>query len=254
MVKNNQELVTGDEDCWVDSPDLEKLHSECARVSDLNMKRSYALVGPPGTGKTGMCEKLMLEMSQDGYMVIRCTMDAKSLMGLLNTIRKVIRMTPKCVILFDDLEVLDLKVKESDNVAALIDFFTAIKKYSVPCILFFTVNNPKKVNSVIMGRPERIDEVIYIKTPSTEMTSELLRNYGARNGYSIDDDVLARVTDELVELKASVADIKNLAATMRVKHEFKEKYSYEEFRVGIEAMKSTREVSRMNFCIEENEQ
>lgn len=253
MVKNNQELVTGDEDCWVDSPDLEKLHDECARASELNMKRSYALVGPPGTGKTGMCEKLMLEMSQDGYMVIRCSMESRTFLGLLNTIRKVIRMTPKCVILFDDLDQLDIKSKHSDNVGALIDFFAAIKKCSVPSILFFTVNNPKNVNSTIMGRPERIDEVIYIKTPGEEMTAELLRNYGARNGFAIDDDVLGKVSKELVELNASVADIKNLAATMRVKHAFKEKYSYEDFVVGIDAMKSTRDVSRMNFCIDGND-
>lgn len=253
MVKNNSELATGDEECWVESPDLEKLHSECQRASELNMKRSYALVGPPGTGKTGMCERLMMNMCKDGYTVIRCMMDPRAFSSLLGTIRKVIHMTPKCVILFDDLDKLDIKSKHSENVGSLIDFFASVKHCDVPTITFSTVNNPKNVNSTIMGRPERIDEIIYIKPPCKEMTMELLRKYGARNGFTIDDEVLDTVSDEIVEMNASVADIKNLCATMRVKHPKKDMYDYNDFKVGIEAMASTRDVARMNFCIDGDE-
>jgi SpoVK/Ycf46/Vps4 family AAA+-type ATPase len=162
-------------------------------------------------------------------------------------------MTSKCAILFDDLDQLDIKRKSSDNVGEFIEFFAALNKSEVPIILFSTVNNPKNVNSTLMGRPERIDEVVYIKTPDLDMTKELLLRYGQKNGYSIEDDVLTVVAAELVELNASVADIKNLTVMMKVKHDAKKTYDYNEFKVGIDTLKETREVSRKNFCVDGDE-
>ena len=163
------------------------------------------------------------------------------------------KMTSKCAILFDDLDQLDIKRKGSDNVGEFLEFFAALNKSDVPIILFSTVNNPKNVNSTIMGRPERIDEVVPINTPDIGMTKELLRRYGKKNGYSIADDVLEQVGAELVDLSASVADIKNLTVMMKVKHDAKETYNYDEFKVGIETLKQSREVARKNFCVDGDE-
>ena len=134
-----------------------------------------------------------------------------------------------------------------------LEFFSALNKSDVPIILFSTVNNPTNVNSTIMGRPERIDEVIEITTPDLMMTKKLLAKYGEKNGYSIADDVLERVSSDLVEMSASVADIKNLAIMMNVKHDQKNSYNYEEFTVGIDTLKRTREMSRKNFCVDGDE-
>lgn len=255
MVANNDSFFTGgDNDCWVQSAELTRLRKECQRVSALNMTRSYALVGPPGTGKTGMCEHLMTELCNDGYTLVRCSLDKRMMGTMLGKVLLTTKMTSKCAILFDDLDQLDIKRKGSDNVGEFLGFFSALNKSDVPVILFSTVNNPKNVNSTIMGRPERIDEVVPINTPDVNMTKELLCRYGKKNGYSIDADVLEDVATELVELSASVADIKNLTVMMRVKHDAKDSYNYDEFKVGIDALKQSREVARKNFCVDGDEE
>lgn len=255
MVANNDSFFTGDSnDCWVRSDEMDRLRAECKRVSNMNMKRSYALVGPPGTGKTGMCEHLMTELCNDGYTLVRCSLDRRMMGVMLGKVLLTTKMTSKCAILFDDLDQLDIKRKSSDNVGEFIEFFAALNKSDVPIILFSTVNNPKNVNSTIMGRPERIDEVVYINTPDAKMTKELLLRYGQKNGYAIADDVLEQVSAELVELHASVADIKNLTVMMKVKHDAKDSYGYDEFKVGIETLKETRDVSRKNFCVDGDEE
>jgi adenylate kinase family enzyme len=255
MVANNDSFFTDDASgCWVQSAEMVRLRSECRRVARMNMKRSYALVGPPGTGKTGMCEHLMTELCNDGYTLVRCSLDRRMMGIMLSKVLLTTKMTSRCAILFDDLDQLDIKRKSSDNVGEFLAFFAALNKSEVPIILFSTVNNPKNVNSTLMGRPERIDEVVYIKTPDIEMTKELLRRYGQKNGYSIADDVLTVVSAELVELNASVADIKNLTVMMKVKHDAKDSYGYDEFKVGIDTLKETREVSRKNFCVDGDEE
>ena len=255
MVANNDSFFTGgDNDCWVQSAELTRLRKECQRVSALNMTRSYALVGPPGTGKTGMCEHLMTELCNDGYTLVRCSLDKRMMGTMLGKVLLTTKMTSKCAILFDDLDQLDIKRKGSDNVGEFLGFFSALNKSDVPVILFSTVNNPKNVNSTIMGRPERIDEVVPINTPDVNMTKELLCRYGKKNGYSIDADVLEDVATELVDLSASVADIKNLTVMMRVKHDAKDSYNYDEFKVGIDALKQSREVARKNFCVDGDEE
>jgi SpoVK/Ycf46/Vps4 family AAA+-type ATPase len=255
MVANNDSFFTGgDNDCWVQSAELTRLRKECQRVSALNMTRSYALVGPPGTGKTGMCEHLMTELCNDGYTLVRCSLDKRMMGTMLGKVLLTTKMTSKCAILFDDLDQLDIKRKGSDNVGEFLGFFSALNKSDVPVILFSTVNNPKNVNSTIMGRPERIDEVVTINTPDVNMTKELLCRYGKKNGYSIEADVLEAVAAELVDLSASVADIKNLTVMMRVKHDAKDSYNYDEFKVGIDALKQSREVARKNFCVDGDEE
>jgi hypothetical protein len=254
MVSNNDSFFTDRGDGWIRSSDMENLRLECARVSKLNLKRSYALVGPPGTGKTGMCEHLMAELAEDGYTLIRCSIDKRTMSATLNKVIRTTLMTSKCAILFDDLDLLDIKTKSSGNVDEMLSFFTALKKSSVPSIVFSTVNNPKNVNSVIMGRPERIDEVILIDTPDVKMTEKLLRLYGNQNGYTIADDVLETVARELSDAKMSVADIKNLAIMMKVKHDAKDSYDYSEFEEGITTLKSNKEISRKNFCVDGDEE
>lgn len=254
MVSNNDSFFTGDRnDCWVRSPVMDQLRAECKRVSAKNMKRSYALVGPPGTGKTGMCEHLMTELCNDGYTLVRCSLDKRMMGVMLGKVLLTTKMTSKCAILFDDLDQLDIKRKDSDNVGEFLEFFSALNKSDVPIILFSTVNNPKNVNSTIMGRPERIDEVVEITTPDLDMTKKLMTKYGEKNGYMIADDVLEKVSADLVEMSASVADIKNLTVMMNVKHDQKETYDYDEFKVGIDTLKQTREMSRKNFCVDGDE-
>ena len=255
MVANNDSFFTGgSNECWVQSAEMTKLRAECKRISALNMKRSYALVGPPGTGKTDMCEHLMTELCNDGYTLVRCSLDRRMMGVMLNKVLLTTKMTSKCAILFDDLDQLGIKKKGDDNVGSFLEFFAALNKSDVPIILFSTVNNPKNVNSTIMGRPERIDEVVLINTPDKEMTKQLLARYGKKNGYSIDAQVLEAVADELVRMNASVADIKNLTVMMKVKHDAKDTYNYDEFKIGIEAVQQSKEVSRKNFCVDGDEE
>jgi hypothetical protein len=41
---------------------------------------------------------------------------------------------------------------------------------------------------------------------------------------------------------------------MKVKHDAKETYNYDEFKVGIETLKQSREVARKNFCVDGDEE
>lgn len=251
-IHNNNELLCKDEDSWVRSPILDRISQECERVSDFNMTRSYAFVGPPGTGKTTTCEHLMLEMANNGYTIIRCSLANRYLHSTLSRILLAVTMSLKSVILFDDLDSLDISYK-SNEVQELIDFFDRLQKSNVPSVVFSTVNNPRNVHSTVMGRSGRIDEVVTVNYPDATMIAELLRKYSATNKYSLAEDDIKVASETLEREQVSVADIKNLATMMIVKHGIKETYSLDELNTGVEALVSSRNASRINFCYDDQD-
>lgn len=246
-IRPNTDIRCTDEDAWVKSKTLERVTEECDRVTEANMTRSYALVGPPGTGKTSTCEHIMLDLANRGYTIIRCTMTERYLESNLDRIMTAINMCSKSVVLLDDLDSLDISVKCSE-VNLLIDFFARVQRTGNPVIVFSTVNNPRNIHSTLMGRSGRIDEVLLVDYPDAEMTEALLQKYFSKNEYTIDAEDCRAAAEELAGKQVSVADIKNLASMMLFKHGKKDHYTYEELKLAIDALMSSREAAKQNYC------
>lgn len=249
-IRPNSDIRCTDEDAWVRSSTLDKVTEECDRVTEANMTRSYALVGPPGTGKTSTCEHIMLDLASRGYTIIRCTLVERYLESTIDRIMTAVNMCSKTVVLLDDLDSLDIGCKCSE-VNLLIEFFARVQRAGNPVIVFSTVNNPRNIHSTLMGRSGRIDEVLLVDYPDTGMTEELLRRYSGKNGYSLDDADYGRAAAILSENQVSVADIKNLSSMMLFKHGKKEHYGFDEVEVAITALMSSRDAAKQNYCVDD---
>lgn len=85
------------------------------------------------------------------------------------------------------------------------------------------------------------------------MISELLRKYSATNKYSLAEADIKIASETLEKEQVSVADIKNLATMMIVKHGIKDTYDLDELNTGVDALVSSRNASRINFCYDDQD-
>lgn len=235
-----------DHEYWVQSDTMKKISEWCTNAASQNTSLSYALVGPLGTGKTSTCEHIMGDLASRGFMIITCKLEDRTLDTVLDRIMFCINMTPKAVILLDELDSLHIKDK-NDEANRLIAFFQRIKDSSTTSIVFSTINDPLKVHESIMTRSGRIDETIEVGFPDEPLMLNIFKNYCVKQGYDIDEQLVGYTVKKLVEAEMSAADVENFCRQIYIKNGKKSGFTQENLDEVIESFAKSRDASSKSY-------
>lgn len=144
--------------------------------------RGYMLHGPPGTGKTSLARGLAAELNLDLYYIplsdLKKDADLTELLG---------RVTPKSILLLEDIDVVKAATKRNDEGEGLTltGLLNALDGAVTPhgLITVMTTNRLKKIDSALI-RPGRADRVIELGY----LTDEQLKNlvYAVAGEHPVD--------------------------------------------------------------------
>lgn len=119
--------------------------------------RGYAFVGKPGSGKTTLMNRIVQEFSDKANFVIL----GKDDVGAMNpySVSGLCALLGNVIILVDDIDSVDFEVK-NNNVDVLIRLFSDLNTLDCNYVFICTANNASKINKCLIGRADRIDEVV----------------------------------------------------------------------------------------------
>ena len=243
-VRPNEKLA--DADLWVPSEKMKQISEWCRNAANIKQSVSYALVGPLGTGKTSTCQHIMEDLTRQGYMIITCKLDDRSLDTTLERIIFCTNMSEKSVILLDELDSLNIKQKTSET-ASIIEFFAKLKASKYLSIVMSTINDPEAVHESVMERDGRIDEVIEVSFPSEDMMMQLFKSYTEKANYNIPEDVMKATVKKLTEMEVSAAGVANIVNQIFIKNGAKDVYTQEDMDLVLASVKVSREASRKTY-------
>lgn len=221
-------------------------------LHDKKLSRSYALVGQAGTGKTIGAQQI-----SNSFMDV-CTFKITKTVIENEDIRKhmleYIRAIKRCIIILDDMDRSNLSEK-NDSVCAYLNFFDdinlAAKNDQVSYVFVATINDPAKINKVIMQRSGRIDEMIEIGYPDIDAMRYLFHyndmennadNLADFNDHSFDDAL-----QEAIDTHITAADVKNIFTDMIIYGDPGQKVTPEAIHNAIARVKDRNEKAGRNY-------
>lgn len=168
--------------------DVTKLSEEISNTLDTGNKRGYILPGPPGTGKTTITSQICNTLSE--YPVIHVKPEAFALHGYISKLESAIEIFAPCIVVFEDMDSLDLKTKNTSTGALLTLIDNTKLKKSV--VYLATVNDTKLLNYTIT-RPGRFDVVLDVREPKTVKEVKQVVSEGVKfiKDFDCDDAVSA---------------------------------------------------------------
>lgn len=129
---------------------------------DHNKKRGIAIVGDAGLGKTLMVHKIINDFKDVPTFIVRneALLEVRSIRQVFNLVREM-----KAILVFDDFDGLDVQEKGpiTNEFLHQMDVNGEFKG-----IIIATVNDPSKVHHTLIARPERFDEVLLMKYPTSQ--------------------------------------------------------------------------------------
>lgn len=119
--------------------------------------RGYAFVGKPGSGKTTLMNRIVQEFSDKADFIIL----GKDDLGAMNpyTVSGLCALLGNVIIVVDDIDSVDFEDK-NNNVDVLIRLFSDLNTLDCNYVFICTANNASKINKCLIGRADRIDEVV----------------------------------------------------------------------------------------------
>ena len=119
--------------------------------------RGYAFVGKPGSGKTTLMNRIVQEFSDKADFVIL----GKDDLGAMNpySVSGLCALLGNVIIVIDDIDSVDFEDK-NNNVDVLIRLFSDLNTLDCNYVFICTANNASKINKCLIGRADRIDEVV----------------------------------------------------------------------------------------------
>ena len=119
--------------------------------------RGYAFVGKPGSGKTTLMNRIVQEFSDKADFVIL----GKDDLGAMNpySVSGLCALLGNVIIVVDDIDSVDFEDK-NNNVDVLIRLFSDLNTLDCNYVFICTANNASKINKCLIGRADRIDEVV----------------------------------------------------------------------------------------------
>lgn len=135
--------------------------------------RGYAFVGKPGSGKTTLMNRIVQEFSDEANFVIL----GKDDLGAMNpySVSGLCALLGNVIIVVDDIDSVDFEDKNS-NVDALIRLFSDLNTLDCNYVFICTANNASKINKCLIGRADRIDEVVNFDGVTSEEAKKFFEN------------------------------------------------------------------------------
>lgn len=135
--------------------------------------RGYAFVGKPGSGKTTLMNRIVQEFSDKANFVIL----GKDDLGAMNpySVSGLCTLLGNVIIVVDDIDSVDFEVK-NNNVDVLIRLFSDLNTLDCNYVFICTANNASKINKCLIGRADRIDEVVNFDGVTSEEAKKFFEN------------------------------------------------------------------------------
>lgn len=174
-------------------------------------KRGILLYGQPGTGKSATISKLCREYDgrHDTAVVIWHT-DKFEASDVKAFIKRFEYQKPvdKLILVIEDVGGCEYqgsnKMPSNSSLLSLLD--NVEKTFSIPTMILATTNYPENMLENLTNRPQRFDDVISVKPPSSDFRERFL-TFFSQDGA--DEKVKAKIREKKYE-KLSIAHIKEV--------------------------------------------
>lgn len=122
-------------------------------------RRSYMLVGPPGTGKSGIISAIVARLPEDYTVVLVGPEDIK----LLQSVNFHVYLSP-VVFLIEDIDLILENTKEKQHLLNFLDGMTSPDKM----LTIMTCNSPQLLDPALINRPGRVDKICVVTSGDVE--------------------------------------------------------------------------------------
>lgn len=203
--------------------------------------RGYAFIGRPGSGKTSMMRMIIQHFTD----IPTITLNNNIQLSKYNMydIGDAICAAGKCILYIDDIDGYDLQTK-NDNVSALIELFEYLNLREANYVFLCTANNARSINTSLIGRADRIDEVIeFSGLPINEIKKALENKLGIA---CIKEECNQGITD-FYEMGVTYADINNISKLVEMYYDGE--LNKESIGFAISRITSTRKIAMLEDTV-----
>lgn len=162
-------------------PDLGKLSTCYQNVKEKGRKWGVALIGDAGVGKTGAVKKFC--SMHKGAPIFWMEPGSLQHMIKVENVFHLASSMPGSIIVIDDLDSGDSLATKTEVVGNLIQKL-ALKNNKF--FLIATINDPNRVDSTLLDRAERFDEVVQITRPDESEIGNIIEHL--ENGIVVEDN------------------------------------------------------------------
>ena len=142
---------------------INKIKTSIQNTFDNNTKRTLAIIGKQGTGKTLTIKYITSLFPNNPTIII--SPEAISKPSMIENLFLTINSFKNCFIIFDDFDGANLSEK-NQTVTTLLSFLDNSNK-ELKAFIFLSINDPTQIHQTIINRQERVDEIILINIPNT---------------------------------------------------------------------------------------
>lgn len=231
---------------------IPKIIDAIQKMHDVCISRSFALVGNPGTGKTIGAQQISNAFPD----VCTFKINAETVVSQENTdtLIRYVKAVGRCIIIMDDMDSYNLNDK-NETVLKFLSFFDKLNQVSkndrVSYVFLATINDPSRVNSTIMTRSGRIDEMDEIGCPDFNAIKYLFEyNFKAVIPNRIPDlesEEFVDVMKTAAESNLSAADIPNIIGDIVIYNGSNDKITPDMISAAIARIKERNAMSAKNY-------
>lgn len=234
------------------SDEIPKMISAIQTLHDKRLSRCYAMVGQAGTGKTIGAQQISNAFLD--VCTFKITQSVVEDENTLDSMMKYVKAVKRCIIILDDMDRNNLTEK-NNSVVAYLTFFDKLNQSSkndgVSYVFIATINDPSRINKLIMCRSGRIDQMIEIGYPDINALRYLF-NYNDKivnpdNLTDFNDPAFDKEFQYAIESKITAADISNIFADMVIYGTKDEKFTPENVHLAIDHIKGRNDMASNNY-------